>query len=296
MSSNAAPINTVSTNKPSSASNSLKISSLSVGGFCGCCGGASKVEDPTLPAPKSNPKPVAEVKSDDHKWNIYKDYPKFHHQNRSLLATHLTPAIFDQLKSVKTEKGYEFSYVIQTGVEIPNTVVGTTAGDEESYEKFSSLFDPIIKDWHGYDVERSPIHFFNFNFSDINISEEQRELFASFVISSKVEGSRNVTGHSFPGAADEKEKEIVEAKIKDVFKSIKGNSAGEYFELEKIDKKKAADLKAKGLFFEKPSKSSVLDVSGAGRLWAKARGIFVAQSEKGRVKSRRKAVCDSFKF
>ena len=50
-------------------------------------------------------------------------------------------------------QGFCFKQVIQTGVDNPGHpfiyTVGCVAGDEESYEVFKDLFDPVIDGRHG---------------------------------------------------------------------------------------------------------------------------------------------------
>merc|ERR1719261_2229914 len=58
-----------------------------------------------------------------------------------------TPELFDKLKDVKTATGYTFSNAIQTGTETPHLGVGITAGDEECYEKFAEIINPVIAGW-----------------------------------------------------------------------------------------------------------------------------------------------------
>ena len=58
--------------------------------------------------------------------------------------------IFVSLKKTKT--GFTLDMAIQTGVDNPGhpfiSTVGVVAGDEESYEVFKELMDPIIQDRH----------------------------------------------------------------------------------------------------------------------------------------------------
>merc|ERR1712243_462420 len=53
----------------------------------------------------------------------------------------------------QTPSGFTLDDVIQTGVDNPGhpfiMTVGCVAGDEESYEVFKDLLDPIISDRHG---------------------------------------------------------------------------------------------------------------------------------------------------
>merc|ERR1712054_360980 len=63
------------------------------------------------------------------------------------------PQIYDALKDKQTSGGVTLARCIKTGVDNPGhphiKTVGMTACDEESYEVFKDLFDPVISARHG---------------------------------------------------------------------------------------------------------------------------------------------------
>ncbi|KAG9353584.1 hypothetical protein JZ751_011704 [Albula glossodonta] len=83
------------------------------------------------------------------------DFPDLRKHN-NCMASALTPAIYAKLRDKLTPNNWSLDQCIQTGVDNPGhpfiKTVGMVAGDEESYEVFSDIFDPVIKDRHnGYD-------------------------------------------------------------------------------------------------------------------------------------------------
>ena len=72
----------------------------------------------------------------DFKYVTYDKVPDFTEAHKSAMAKHLTPEIFAELKTVRSNKGYTLSNAIQTGVVTPHLGVGITAGDEDSWDKF----------------------------------------------------------------------------------------------------------------------------------------------------------------
>merc|ERR1712121_478671 len=67
----------------------------------------------------------------------------------------MTPEIYAKLRDKVTPSGCPFDRIIQTGVDNPGhpfiMTVGCVAGDEESYEVFADLLDPVIDGRHnGY--------------------------------------------------------------------------------------------------------------------------------------------------
>ena len=75
-------------------------------------------------------------------------YPDFSKHN-NWMAKCLTEDIFNNLKDKTTKNGVTLDVCIQTGVDNPGHpfiyTVGAVAGDEESYDVFAELFDPIIE-------------------------------------------------------------------------------------------------------------------------------------------------------
>lgn len=67
----------------------------------------------------------------------------------SMLKKHLTQELFDQLKTRMTRNGSTLMDVIQSGLMNPDSNVGLYAADQEAYSVFSSLFDPVIEEYHG---------------------------------------------------------------------------------------------------------------------------------------------------
>merc|ERR1712002_861754 len=82
------------------------------------------------------------------------DYPDLSKHN-NWMSKCLTPEIYAKLRDKVTPSGCPFDRIIQTGVDNPGhpfiMTVGCVAGDEESYEVFADLLDPVIDGRHnGY--------------------------------------------------------------------------------------------------------------------------------------------------
>merc|ERR1711990_1339259 len=76
-------------------------------------------------------------------------------KHSNFMAECMTEEIYNKLKNKVTKNGVTLAECIKTGVDNPGhphiKTVGMTAGDEESYETFKELFDPIIDARHnGY--------------------------------------------------------------------------------------------------------------------------------------------------
>jgi len=63
------------------------------------------------------------------------------------------PSIWNELKDKKTANGVTFADCIKTGMDNKGhpmiKTCGITAGDEESYQVFAKIFEPVISGRHG---------------------------------------------------------------------------------------------------------------------------------------------------
>lgn len=99
--------------------------------------------------------------------------PEFTDKHISLMAKHLTPELFAELKAAgATSKGYTISRAIQTGLMTPHLGVGITAGDEESWGLYKAIYYPIIKGWHQFDPETQN-HTSDLDASKLTMTDEQ---------------------------------------------------------------------------------------------------------------------------
>merc|ERR1719367_1862083 len=90
---------------------------------------------------------LADVELGDKQY-VGPDFPTFTDKHKSLMSKVLTKEMFEKLKDKKTKSGVSLFHVIKTGVDTPHLGVGCTAGDEESWEVFAELFNPVISGWH----------------------------------------------------------------------------------------------------------------------------------------------------
>jgi len=100
-------------------------------------------------------------------------YPNFPKECSSLLCKYLLPEVFETLKEKKTGYGFILEQAIRSGAENVDSSIGVYAGDEESYDLFAPLFDPIIQEYHGFSKEDS--HQSNLDPDELNAPNQDRE-------------------------------------------------------------------------------------------------------------------------
>merc|ERR1719359_1603480 len=158
--------------------------------------------------------------------------------------------------------------------------VGLTAGDEESYEVFKELFDPVISDRHnGYGVDdKQPTDMDISKIVDIDIDP-----FNKYVLTTRVRTGRSVRGFKLPPVISFDERRKLEAVCVKALLNMEGDLKGDYYPLhgsrsyapkpEGMSEAEEELLRSQGNLFQEPD-STLLLASGMGRHWPDGRGIF----------------------
>lgn len=200
------------------------------------------------------------------------DFPDLRKHN-NCMASALTPSMYARLRDKMTPNNWTLDQCIQTGVDNPGhpfiKTVGMVAGDEESYEVFAELFDPVIKDRHnGYDP-RTMKHP-----TDLDASKVTSGMFDErFVLSSRVRTGRSIRGLSLPPACSRSERREVERVVVTALSGLKGDLAGRYYSLGEMSDREQQQLIDEHFLFDKPV-SPLLTAAGMARDWPDARGIW----------------------
>merc|ERR1711907_799125 len=205
-------------------------------------------------------------------------------KHSNFMAELMTPEIYNALKNKKTSTGITLAQCIKTGVDNPGhphiKTVGMTACDEESYEVFKELFDPVISARHnGYAADaKQPTNLDISQLSDTDIDPEGK-----YVLTTRVRTGRSVRGFKLPPTISFEERRKLEALCVKALLNMDGDLKGEYFPLhgsqsyaEKpngMTTEKEESLRKCGNLFQEPD-STLLLASGMGRHWPDGRGVF----------------------
>ncbi|KAJ8340277.1 hypothetical protein SKAU_G00349100 [Synaphobranchus kaupii] len=200
------------------------------------------------------------------------EYPDLRKHN-NCMASQLTPAIYATLCGKSTPNGYTLDEAIQTGVDNPGhpfiKTVGMVAGDEESYEVFAELFDPVIKERHnGYDP-KTMTHPTDLDSRKIRSGQFDER----YVLSSRVRTGRSIRGLSLPPACTRSERREVERVVADALNGLEGELKGQYYSLTQMTDQEQQQLIDDHFLFDKPV-SPLLTCAGMARDWPDARGIW----------------------
>ena len=195
-----------------------------------------------------------------------------------------SPDLYQKLKSKVTKNGVNLGHCIKTGVDNPGhphiKTVGLVAGDEESYEVFKELFDPVISARHnGYASDaKHPT-----DLDTSKLSTTKIDPTGKYVLTTRCRTGRSVRGFRLPPCVDFEERRRLEGVIVKSLLSLQGDLKGDYFPLagsksyepkpNGMTLEKEEQLRSAGNLFQEPD-STLLLSSGCGRHWPDARGIY----------------------
>merc|ERR1711871_236707 len=205
-------------------------------------------------------------------------------KHSNFMAECLTPEIWAALKDKTTPGGVTIAQCIKTGVDNPGhphiKTVGMTAGDEDSYETFKELFDPVISARHGgYAPDaKQPTNMDLTQLSDTDIDPAGK-----YVLTTRVRTGRSVKGFKLPPVISFQERRDLEALCVKGLMAMEGDLKGDYFPLngsksyppkpDGMSLEKEEELRSCGNLFQEPD-STLLLASGMGRHWPDGRGVF----------------------
>jgi creatine kinase len=203
---------------------------------------------------------------------LLKNYPDLSVHNNHM-AKCLNPDIFLKLAGKKTVNGFSLDRAIQTGVDNPGhpfiMTVGMVAGDEESYDVFADLFDPVIEARHG-GFKKDDVHKTDLDASHLDGGDD---LDPNYVLSSRVRTGRSIRGLSLPPFCSRAERREVENIVTAALGSLEGQFKGKYYALKNMTEEEQQQLIDDHFLFDKPV-SPLLTASRMARDWPDARGIW----------------------
>merc|ERR1712023_602725 len=158
--------------------------------------------------------------------------------------------------------------------------VGMTACDEESYEVFKDIFDPVISARHGgYGPDaKQPTNLKIDELSSTDIDPEGK-----YVLTTRVRTGRSVRGFKLPPTISFEERRRLEALCVKALLNMEGDLKGDYFPLHGsrsyepkpngVSEEKEEELRKCGNLFQEPD-STLLLAGGMARHWPDGRGVF----------------------
>lgn len=119
----------------------------------------------------------------------------------SALSRNLTQEIWDEYKDKSCKEGVTFKTCCFSGVANQDSGIGLYAGSHDAYTTFNKLFDKVIKEYHGHDVDAKHVSDMNADgLNNADFSEED----SAMVNSTRIRVGRNLAGYPLgPGVTKE---------------------------------------------------------------------------------------------
>ena len=190
-----------------------------------------------------------------------------------LMKKYCTDEVCEALKDVVTPHGWTLDKAIQSGIDNPDSSIGVYAGDPESYTLLADLFDPIIKDYHNYDMSGHKS-----DFSLVGLPIENLDPEGKYVVSTRIRVARNFAKYAFPSAISVEDRALMEKEIVAALKQLPGTLKGEYSPLEGMTEEVRQKMVADHFLFKQGDR--FLKSVGVNRDWPQSRGIFFSDDKK----------------
>jgi len=196
----------------------------------------------------------------------------FPQESGSLVKKHLSREIYKALEHKQTCSGFTLAKAINSGVKNPDSAIGIYAGDAQSYDTFSQLFDPVISEYHGFSKGKK--HKSDITKLDLPSLDPE----GKFIRSTRIRVARNLNGFCFPCHISLPRRKELENKIITALSFLKKDLKGNYFSFEQMDKKKIQQLEKKNLIFKKGDRFQ--DAAGINSDFPGCRGVFCSFNKK----------------
>lgn len=190
----------------------------------------------------------------------------FSETSPSLVKKYLSQDLYQQLRHLKTNSGFTLEKAIRSGVRNPDSSIGIYAGDAESYEVFSPIFDPIIDEYHHF--PRGKTHVSDFAVPDLPLVDPEKK----YILSTRIRVARNLKHYGFPANLSLSHRKDLEKKIIKALNSLKGDLSGQYRSLTEIGENISGLPENDIPVFEKGDRFQ--DAAGINSDFPEGRGVF----------------------
>jgi len=195
----------------------------------------------------------------------------FPDNSQSLIKKYLSETLYNTLKERKTSSGFTIDQAIKSGISNPDSDIGIYAGDAETYDTFSEIFDLIIADYHSYKPDNW--HVTNFSIPSLPILDSENK----YIVSTRIRVARNLYGFPFTTFISAKERQQVEQLILQATINLPKNLQGQYYHLKDIIGLNSESLN--NSFFPKKG-DRFQEAAGITRDFPDSRGVFIADNQK----------------
>lgn len=190
-----------------------------------------------------------------------------------LMRKHLTEEVKSLLENVVTPHGWTLDKAVRSGIENPDSNIGVYAGDPESYRMLAPLFNPVITEYHKYDLSGGH----KSDFSLAGLPTENLDPGGRYVVSTRIRVGRNFAKYAFPSAISLEDRANLEKEVLEALDTLPKELKGQYLPLAGMSEEVRLDLIQKHQLFKAGDR--FLESAGVNRDWPNNRGIFRSNDE-----------------
>mmetsp|Transcript_146781 Transcript_146781/g.468969 ORF Transcript_146781/g.468969 Transcript_146781/m.468969 type:complete len:902 (-) Transcript_146781:105-2810(-) len=205
------------------------------------------------------------------------------------------PGLWEALRTTRTSLHVGLARCVKVGMDNPGhrmmRTLGMVAGDEECFDSFCSLVDPVIRHHLGVEPRHLPAAAASAPACAESFAGVPRpDATGLYVVSMQACAWRSLRGFRFPPAMTLEDKHEVERLVSRACLRLQGPNQGVYLPLRGsqsyaprpggMTEAEEASLAKDALLFEAPDSMSRL-CTGAGRHWPHGRGAFRSEAVQG---------------
>jgi len=185
----------------------------------------------------------------------------------SLVAKHVTPEKWAKLGGLKTKtSGFTLGQAIACAVQFDDQHCGIYAGDQDSYEDFKEVFEPLILEYHGLGADFA-------HTSDMDVDKIQGNVDPNAPVkSTRIRVGRSIEGFGLSPGITQEQRLAVEKLMISAFAKLEGELAGNYYPLLGMEEATRQQLVDDHFLFVSGDKNLI--AAGMEREWPEGRGIF----------------------
>ncbi len=179
-----------------------------------------------------------------------------------------------KLDGVKTSHGVDINKILASGIKNQDSSIGCYAGDVESYDKFSPIFDHVVENYHH--LKSGSLNNTKSGKIVNKISKNAQKL----ILSTRIRVARNIEKYPFPSSMNLEERNDVQSDLMKIFSSSKLFKNGKYEKLSDMTKERNDELVKSHLLFKDMSKDRFINASGIANDYPSGRGIYISNDKK----------------
>ncbi len=176
--------------------------------------------------------------------------------------------MFASLEHRQTDSGFTLGRAIKSGRKNSDSDIGIYAGDAQSYQVFSPVFDPVILEYHR--VSKDTTH--RSQLGEICLPE--LDPLKKYIRSTRVRVARNLKDFAFPCHISLSQRRALEKRVREVFLQLTGDLKGRYISLDRMEETEALALEQDHLIFGRGDRFQ--EVAGINSDFPAGRGIYVS--------------------